>query len=189
MDILGNFVDRIHKKHLRKDNLRQLTTLAPLTKNEDIPRAAITYYPAITNQLQNIFNKHIIMLVHSNKDKSEQLEKSGIYEIKCDGCNTVYIGQTRRSVSVRFGEHFRHIRLNHPNLSNIACHVLEHIGDPNSQHKISIDNVSLIKEIRKPHQLDAYEADVYIMQRKKKNVELMNGDEGNVRSRLFDVLF
>jgi hypothetical protein len=45
----------------------------------------------------------------------------------------------------------------------------------NSQHKISIDNVSLIKEIRKPHQLDAYEA-IYIMQRKKKNVELMNGD-------------
>jgi hypothetical protein len=81
-----------------------------------------------------------------------------------------------------------HIRLNHPNLSNVTCHVLEHIGDPNSQHKISIDNVSLIKEIRKPHQLDAYEA-IYIMQRKKKNVELMNGDERNVRSRLFDVLF
>jgi hypothetical protein len=83
------FVDRIHKKHLKKDNLRQLTTLAPLTKNEDIPRAAITYYPAIANQLQNIFKKHKIMLVHSNKgkisnilgnskDKSEQLEKSGI---------------------------------------------------------------------------------------------------------------
>jgi hypothetical protein len=48
--------------------------------------------------------------------------------------------------------------------------------------------VSLIKEIRKPHQLDAYEA-IYIMQRKKKNDELMNGDEGNIRSRFFDVLF
>jgi hypothetical protein len=41
------------------------------------------------------------------KDKFEQLEKS---EIKCDGCNAVYIGQTRRSVSVRFGKLFRHIR-------------------------------------------------------------------------------
>jgi hypothetical protein len=61
------------------------------------------------------------------KDKSEQLEKSGIYEIKCDGFNAVYIGQTKRSVSVRFGEHFRHIRYNHPNLSNVACNVLEHI--------------------------------------------------------------
>jgi hypothetical protein len=170
-----------------------------LTKNEDIPRAAITYYLAITNQLQNIFKKHKIMLVQSNKgkisdilgtpkDKSEQLGKSGIYEIKYDGCNAVYIGQRRRRVSVRFGEHFRHIRYNHPNLSNVACHVLEHIGDPNSQHKISIDNVSLIIKIRKPHQLDSYEA-IYIMHRKKKNIELMNGDEGNVRSRLFDVVF
>jgi hypothetical protein len=48
--------------------------------------------------------------------------------------------------------------------------------------------VSLIKEIRKPNQLDAYEG-IYIMQRKKKIAELMNGDEGNVRSKLFDVLF
>jgi hypothetical protein len=89
----------------------------------------------------------------------------------------VCIGQTKSSVSVRFGEHFRHIIYNHPNLSNVACHVLEHIGDSNSQHKISIDNVSLIKEIRKPNQLDAYEG-IYIMQRNKKNAELMNGDEG-----------
>jgi hypothetical protein len=74
----------------------------------------------------------------------------------------VYIGQTRRSVSVRFGEHFRHIIYNHPNLSNVACHVLEHIGDSNSQLKISIDNVSLIKEIQKPNQLDEYEG-IYFM--------------------------
>jgi hypothetical protein len=69
---------------------------------------------------------------------------------------------------------FRHIRYNHPNLSKVTCHVLEHIRDPNSQHKISIDNVFLIKEIRKPNQLDLYEG-IYIMQRNKKNDELMNG--------------
>jgi hypothetical protein len=73
-------------------------------------------------------------------------------------------------------------------VKRIACHVLEHIGDPNSQHKISIDNVSRTKEMRRPKQLDAYEG-IYIMQRNKKNAELMNGDEDNVRSRLFDVLF
>jgi hypothetical protein len=69
MDILRNLSTEFIKKHLKKDNLRQLTTLAPLTKNEDIPRATLTYYPAITNQLQNIFKKHKIMLVHSNKGK------------------------------------------------------------------------------------------------------------------------
>jgi hypothetical protein len=70
---------------------------------------------------------------------------------------------------------------------NDACQILEHIGDPNSQHKISIDNVSVIKEIRKTNQREAYEG-INIMQRKKKNAELMNGDEGNARSILFDVL-
>jgi hypothetical protein len=68
---------------------------------------------------------------------------------------------------------------------NVACQILEHIGDPYSQHKISIENVSLIKEIRKTKQRDAYEG-IYIIQRKKKNAELMNGDEGNARSILFD---
>jgi hypothetical protein len=60
------------------------------------------------------------------------------------------------------------------------------ISETYSQHKISIDNVSVIKEIRKTNQRDAYEG-IYIMLCKKKNAELMNGDEGNVRSILFDV--
>jgi hypothetical protein len=70
---------------------------------------------------------------------------------------------------------------------NAACQILEHIGDPYSQHKISIENVSLIKEIRKTNQRDAYEG-IYIMLCKKKNAELMNRGEGNARSILFDVL-
>jgi hypothetical protein len=41
-------------------------------------------------------------------------------------------------------------------------HVIEHIRDPINQHKISIDNVALIKEICKPNQLEAYEG-IYIM--------------------------
>jgi hypothetical protein len=94
------------------------------------------------------FNKGKISdIIHGNpNDECEQLEKSDIYVIKCYGCNAVYIGQTGRSAAVIFGEHFRLIRNNHPNLSMVTCHVLKHIGDPNSQHKISIDSVSLIKK-------------------------------------------
>jgi hypothetical protein len=70
------FVDRTHKNYLKNDNLRQLTTLTPLTKNEDIP-SATTYYPVITNGLQNIFKKHnkgkISDIVANSKDKCEQL--------------------------------------------------------------------------------------------------------------------
>jgi hypothetical protein len=52
----------------------------------------------MTNQLQRIFYKHKIKLVFSNKgklsnglgnpkDKIDILEKSGIYQIKCQGCD------------------------------------------------------------------------------------------------------
>jgi hypothetical protein len=71
------FVDRIHKNYLKNYKLQQLTTLTPETKNEDIQRAAITYYPDITNRLQNIFKKHnkgkISDIVGNSKDKCEQL--------------------------------------------------------------------------------------------------------------------
>jgi hypothetical protein len=105
-------------------------------------------------------------IIHGNpNDECEQLEKSGIYEIKCDGCNAVYIVQTGRYVAVRFGKNFRHIRYNHPKLSAV-------MSSNNSQHKISIDKVSFIKEMRKPNQLDAYEGICIIIRKQKKKLNL-----------------
>jgi predicted GIY-YIG superfamily endonuclease len=193
------FVDRIYEKHVKKQNLRQLTTLTPQTSDEQLRRAPITFYPGITNKLQNIFKKHKIKIVYSNKgklcdllgnpkDKPESLEKSGIYQIKCEGCNAQYIGQTRRSTATRFNEHLRHIKYNHPNLSSVASHVLKHINQPNTQHAINMDSISLLKEVHKPNQLDAYES-IFIRKRQKENVELLNEDDGNVNSRLFDLIF
>jgi hypothetical protein len=63
------FVDRIYEKHDKKHKLRQLTTLTPHTSDEHLRRAAITFYPRITNKLQNIFKKHNIKIVYSNKGK------------------------------------------------------------------------------------------------------------------------
>jgi hypothetical protein len=33
----------------------------------------------------------------NSKDKTEMLQKSGIYQVECEGCDSVYIGQTKRS--------------------------------------------------------------------------------------------
>jgi predicted oxidoreductase (fatty acid repression mutant protein) len=52
MDILRNWRQNSQKTYKG----RQFTTLATLTKNEGIPRAAITYYPAITKHLQKTQN-------------------------------------------------------------------------------------------------------------------------------------
>jgi hypothetical protein len=100
------FVDRIHNKHKKKEELRNLTTLIPVLKRDDAPtkRHAIRFYPAITNKLQRIFRNHQFDLVYSNKgklkdnlgnhkDKTEMLQKSGIYQVECEGCDSVLVRQ------------------------------------------------------------------------------------------------
>jgi hypothetical protein len=86
-----------------------------------------------------------------------------------------------------FKEHLRNIKYNRLELSSVANHVLEHVNEPNSNHTINLENFSLLKEIRKPSQLDAYES-FFIRKLRKQNHELMNGDDGNIKSRLFDLL-
>jgi hypothetical protein len=95
------FVDRIHNKHKMKEELRNLTTLTPVLKRDDTPtkRHAITSSPVITNKLLRIFRNHQIDLVYSNKgklkgslgnpkDKTEMLQKSGICQVECEGCDS-----------------------------------------------------------------------------------------------------
>jgi IS1 family transposase len=84
------FVDRIHNKHKKKEELRNLTTLMPVLKRDDAStkKHTITFYPAIMNKLPRIFRNHQIDLVYSNKgtlkdhlgnpkNKTEMLQKSG----------------------------------------------------------------------------------------------------------------
>jgi hypothetical protein len=64
-----HFVDRIHTKHLKNNELQILTTLTPVSKDRPNKRHSITFYSHITNKLQKIFRKHYIDLVYSNKRK------------------------------------------------------------------------------------------------------------------------
>jgi hypothetical protein len=192
------FVDRIYQRQKSKAELQALTTLVPSVHNETKKRAAITFFPGITNKLQGIFKRHNIDLVYSNrgklsdvlgnpKDKCHPLEKSGIYQIACKGCEAKYIGQTKRCTLTRFKEHARHIKYNHPDLSSVASHVLDHIHETNNEHTISIDSLSILKEVRKPSQLDAYES-IFIQKCRRNQQILLNEDEGNIRSSLFNLV-
>jgi hypothetical protein len=114
------------------------------------------------------------------KDKFGVLEKSGIYQVECTGCDAVYIGQTKRCLKTRFKEHYSRIRLNHPEKSNIARYVLQKIKD-SQDHTISLDQITLIKEVQKPSELDASES-FYISRRKKEGANLMNVAAGRITS-------
>lgn len=41
----------------------------------------------------------------NNKDKTQNIKNSGVYELNCDDCGAKYIGQTGRAFDTRIGEH------------------------------------------------------------------------------------
>lgn len=146
------------------------------------------YAPIITDKLKSIFNEHDMSIVFksnnkmcdllgSTKDKRESLEQSGIYRIKCSECDAVYIGQTKRSVEIRFKEHFKAIETKHAYKSAFAAHAIEskHIGT-------SMSDVTLLKQVTDHRRLDAYEC-MYI----RNTDNTVNLDSGNIDSVLFSL--
>ena len=60
------------------------------------------------------------------KDAVEAGKKSGVvYEIECETCDKMYIGETGRSIKKRVKEHRSQAKNGHTELSAVAEHVLE----------------------------------------------------------------
>jgi uncharacterized membrane-anchored protein YjiN (DUF445 family) len=91
-----------------------------------------------------------------------------------------------RQNRLRLGENHSSIRLNHPDKSIIARHVLSKITD-NQRQNISLDNLTLVKEVHKQNELDAYES-YNISRRKKEDANLMNVGAEKITSQLFDLV-
>jgi hypothetical protein len=110
------------------------------------------------------------------------LDKAGVYKMICphDGCNATYIGETCRALSIRAGEHIRHIINNRPEQSAIAEHALEY------NHKnIQKSDFNIIASINNKTRLRVCES----MHIHKNNNNLINRDTGYVQnSCLFDLL-
>ena len=118
----------------------------------------------------------------SLKDQPGDLEKSGIYLLECENCkDAIYIGQTKRSIGVRFEEH--KTDCSKPTFDEkkkkekpLAFHMIT------QGHKLK-DNVKLLRNVRNPHQLDACES---LFLHKNENRNLINGQKsGNCKSTLF----
>ena len=50
-------------------------------------------------------SKIMISLLINNKEKSNTLEKNGVYKIHCAECDAIYIGQCGRALKHRISEH------------------------------------------------------------------------------------
>ena len=152
-------------------------------------RASMCYVPVITNKISKKFREHNVDLVFSNqnklknllgstKDKVDKFKKSGIYAIKCEDCDGVYYGQTKRTFEKRFKEHNLYIKQNKPQCSAIAEHAIKH-----KHSNLNLNNLSVKKHISDERKLDAYES--YYIQ---KDNNAINADNGNITSYLFSLI-
>jgi hypothetical protein len=152
--------------------------------------AKLTFFPPLSNRIQSVFKQYKIRIApYSNsklksilgntKDKTEPLEKSGIYEINCENCDHIYIGQTIRNIETRFKDHCNAFRLNKPDRSAVAKHMME------NKHQFSIKNLKLLCPVSNERVIDAVET-LYIYKEQK---PLMNADKGPLRNSCLFNLF
>jgi len=60
-------------------------------------------------------NSKISELMKPNTDNNTPYyNRSGIYKLTCNTCKLAYLGQTSRSLKLRFQEHIQYIRNNNP---------------------------------------------------------------------------
>jgi len=181
------FVTNIINKHQKKIDLSNLTTLQPV--ESPVKFISIPYYPVLSDKLKNVFRKHNFQLITKSettiknylggyKDDVPKLQKSGIYAEFCRDCDSIYVGQTRRSVLDRHKEHMRAIENKDPEKSSVADHVLE-LG-----HSIDTTKLKNVKHVINSRHLNAWES-LYISN--TKNI-LMNKDPPKISSLLFKYL-
>jgi hypothetical protein len=179
-------LDKLLRKHVRKREIQNLTSLEII--EQDAPKfISLPFVPPLTYKLDNELRKYGFKVAYNNngklrdllgtaKDKvTEDEEKSGIYEIKCSSCDATYIGQTKRKLKTRYKEHLEDVKKTVNDEKPLAKHAIE------ENHPIG--QMKLLKEVKKPHKLDAYES-LYLFKNKDKNL-LNCQTEGNNPSILF----
>lgn len=176
------FVDKIFRKHQTHTHTRQRTSLTPIRSDKRV--VCLPFFPKLTNPLSTVLRRHGMHVVTRNnntlrdalcnlKDRQIPTETSGIYEISCQDCEEIYIGQSKRVIKDRLKEHVSATTNGHSWKSSVSEHMIEH------RHKI--DNLRRVKRSRDDYKLDAWES-LYIT---TAQADLMNREPPPIISYLF----
>ncbi|KAJ8947424.1 hypothetical protein NQ318_009630 [Aromia moschata] len=121
---------------------------------------------SLSDRIENIGPR---TLLGNPKDKIDNNETSGIYEIRCKPCDQKYIGQTKRSILTRFKEHMAHLKYGRTEKSCVTQHAFE------NNHRIDINNLKLTRNVTNSRQPDDFESLEII-----KSNSSMNKDNGPI---------
>jgi hypothetical protein len=145
---------------------QQITHKVQTQKTNDSHKTwtTFTHYSQQIRKITNLFKNTNIRIAfrstntikritkRKTNNSSPDYDKSGIYKIKCNTCHRSYIGQTKRSLKLRYQEHFRYIRNNNPQ-SAYAQHILNNRHEYGPMH----NTMELLKQINKTKFLIPYE--------------------------------
>ncbi|KAG8334141.1 hypothetical protein J6590_108662 [Homalodisca vitripennis] len=172
-----NMIDNMIKKKKKIIERNSRTTLYQIKSKEPEKWISVSYNNLSTD-ITKSFKKHANINVSTNskiklknilgnpKNKINEEEKSGIYQINCDNCDLKYIGQTKRKLKQRAKEHRACLKYQQEERSAMAKHALQ------TGHSFS--NAKLLKEVQNKKFLDAYET-IFI---KKNQNNLVNNEPG-----------
>jgi len=79
-------------------------------------------------------------------------DPSGIYKLKYNKCNKVFVGQSGRAIGIRFKEHIRYIRSNN-STSPYATHILEN----RHEYRMKENTLQLLKACQNRKHVDCWE--------------------------------
>ena len=113
----------------QKQRIQRRTTQpkTPTTTGTDTRWATFTYTSPQIRKLTNLFKHTNVKIAFKSNNTISQLTKpanktpppnpkdrSRIYSLTCNTCQQSYVGQTSRSLRLRFQEHTRYIKHNNP---------------------------------------------------------------------------
>ena len=113
-----------------------------------------------------------------HKSKLPKNSLPGVYQIPCK-CGTSYVGETKKKISTRLTEHERdifHGRWNKTGASEHAEHCQQGF-EWDSSETLTVEPNWRARKIREA---------LFIRQKLRKNIDLVNRDTGNLNTRQWD---
>lgn len=172
-----NLIDKLIKNKQKKNIHKEFYAgFSQETKNYK----CINYRPKISNKVSHKLNQlgcrtisvnknNLGKMLINNKDKTEKLDKTGVYQLNCDDCDAIYIGQTGRNLKKRLEEHKKSI-LNNVCSTGMSTHCIE------NNHFINLKNVELLHSEKKGRKLDMLEQ-LEILKALKTNKNVTNDQQ------------
>ena len=118
VNILTNLKTKITNREKQKRNQTQWQQEIMTQKNKWV---TFTYHSPLIRRITNLFKQTNVKIgfratntiqQQLNSKKQKHNDPCGIYKLKCNTCNKVYVGQSGRAIGIRFKEHIRYIRSN-----------------------------------------------------------------------------